>query len=83
VNININIGHSIQNAQIMTGMKSVEVAKELDVSKQLFRYITKNKDISFTRAVKLINIFDMSLSEFIKLGEQDPDTFKKQYDLQN
>ena len=83
MDININIGHSIQNAQIITGLKSVEVAKELDVSKQLFRYITKNKDISITRAVKLIDIFDMSLSEFIKLGEQDPDTFKKQYDLQN
>ena len=38
MNSNINIGHSIENAQTITGMKSVEVAKQLGVSKKLFRY---------------------------------------------
>ena len=76
MNSNINIGHSIENAQTITGMKSVEVARQLGVSKQLFRYYRKSEDISVSHAIKLTNIFNLSMPEFIKLGEKDPVTFK-------
>lgn len=69
----MDVGKSLRICRAKTGMTNIDVARHLGISKQRASLIANTQHASTKTVEKLARLFNMSASEFIKLGEDDDD----------
>lgn len=65
----MNIGRSINVALAKKDMKKADLARSMDWSANYVSKICKSPEIGMGSVKKLADFFEMSVSEFISLGE--------------
>lgn len=65
----MNIGRSIKIAQAKKGMRGKDLAKKLGVTQSTVSLMTIRETASGAMLKKLADVFEMSVSEFVELGE--------------
>lgn len=67
----MNVGKSLKAAMAKRGLKQVDLARKLGVTKVYISTLASSDHAGMGTVNKLANAFDMTVSDFIKLGE-DP-----------
>lgn len=65
----MNVGKSLKIALVMRGIKQVELARKLGVGEVYISRLANSDHAGMGTVSKLAKAVDMSVSEFIKLGE--------------
>lgn len=66
----MNIGKSIKVALAKNGMRGKELAEKLGVTQSTVSLMTSRETASGSMLKQLADVFEMSVSEFVKLGEE-------------
>lgn len=66
----MNIGKSIKVALAKNGMRGKELAEKLGVTQSTVSLMTSRETATGSMLKHLADVFEMSVSEFVKLGEE-------------
>ena len=67
----MNIGKSVRVALAQRGLKQKDLAEKLGVSTVTACHLANDKECSGSRLRSLADVFDLTVSEFVALGEDN------------